>query len=83
MKSLYWIGIKESDLDDVKDIFNKSISFFGDTTTKNTSYSFESGKRVNHNLENSDINSFMAESIYEIMKRNLYPPFEMGAEAKP
>ena len=70
MESIYWIGIKESDLADVENIFRKSITFFGNNTESNSSYSATSGQRINHNLENKNVNSFIAQSIENILEKD-------------
>lgn len=65
--SIYWIGIKKSDLDDVEGIFNKSITFFGVNDDTNCSYSYIAGKRINHNLDNDSTSQFIAEQINDIL----------------
>ncbi len=70
MKTVYWIGIKESDLDDIQGIFKKSITFFGTNTEKNVSFSDTYKYRINHNLDNNDINLFIAQSIQDILKED-------------
>ena len=70
MYPIYWIGIKESDLDDEPDLFEKSITFFGSDKGNNVSYSKESGKRINHNLGNKKSSSFIAKNINEILSQN-------------
>ena len=70
MESIYWIGIKESDLADVENIFRKSITFFGNNTESNSSYSATSGQRINHNLENKNVNSFIAQSIENTLEKD-------------
>lgn len=65
--SIYWIGIKQSDLDDVDGIFNKSITFFGVNDDTNCSYSYMSQKRINHNHDNSSVSQFIANQINNIL----------------
>ena len=67
MNNIYWIGIKESDLDDAKHIFKKSVTYFGKNSDKNISYSSQTGERVNHNLVNNKANKFIAHAIQEIL----------------
>lgn len=67
---IYWIGIKESDLDDAPEFFEKSITFFGSGKGSNVSYSNESGKRINHNLGSEESSLFIAKNINEILSQN-------------
>ena len=67
MDNIYWVGIKESDLDNVDKPYKKAITFFGKNTEKNISYSALTGARVNHNIENQNINKFIVDSIQEII----------------
>lgn len=70
MHPTYWIGIKESDLDDEPDFFEKSITFFGSGKGNNVSYSKDVGKRINHNLGSEESSSFIAENINKILSKN-------------
>lgn len=70
MYPIYWIGIKESDLDDESEFFEKSITFFGSGKGRNISYSNESGKRINHNLGSEESSLFIAKNINEILSHN-------------
>lgn len=67
MESIYWIGIKESDLDDVNNVYNKSVTFFGQETINNTSFSAKSKTRINHNLYHENASKFIANAIQEII----------------
>lgn len=70
MHPIYWIGIKESDLDDEPELFEKSITFFGSGKGRNVSYSNDSGKRINHNLGSEESSLFIAKNINEILSQN-------------
>lgn len=70
MYPIYWIGIKESDLDDEAELFEKSITFFGSGKGSNVSYSNETGIRINHNLGSEESSLFIAENINEILSQN-------------
>lgn len=70
MYPIYWIGIKESDLDDEPNLFEKSITYFGSGKGNNISYSKESGKRINHNLNNKEASLFIAKNINKILSKN-------------
>lgn len=67
---IYWIGIKESDLDDEPRLFEKSITFFGSGKGSNVSYSNKSGKRINHNINSEESSLFIAKNINEILSQN-------------
>lgn len=67
---IYWIGIKESDLDDEPRLFEKSITFFGSGKGSNVSYSNKSGKRINHNIDSEESSLFIAKNINEILSQN-------------
>lgn len=70
MYPIYWIGIKESDLDDESELFEKSITFFGSGKGSNISYSNETGIRINHNLGSEESSLFIADNINEILSQN-------------
>lgn len=66
MPTMIWVGIKESDLDDVEIPFKYSVTFFGSGKGNNTAYSEEVGKRINHNLSNKDASEFLSRHIHNI-----------------
>jgi len=71
MATLIWIGIKESDLDDVGTPFRHSLTFFGSGKEKNIAFSAKAGKRVNHNLDNEETTVFLAKQIQRLCQQ--YP----------
>lgn len=71
MSTRIWVGIKESDLDDVGILFQHSLTFFGSGKGKNIAFSAENGKRVNHNLDNGETSRFLAEQVQKLCRQ--YP----------
>lgn len=67
-KKLVWVGVRESDIADIKNIFYKSITIHGSGKNGNISMEHELGKRFNHNGEISEYDDFFQKSMYEILE---------------
>lgn len=71
MSTKIWVGIKESDLDDVDIPFQHSLTFFGSGEGTNIAFSAKIGKRVNHNLDSKETTHFLAKQIEQFLQQ--YP----------
>lgn len=71
MSTMIWVGIKESDLDDVTIPFKHSITFFGSGENGNIAFSAVGEKRVNHNLGSEETAAFFSRNIDDLCR--LYP----------
>ena len=49
MGNLYWVGPRQSDIDDTGALFRGSITIFGDNKKKNNTSYCDNLKRINHN----------------------------------
>lgn len=65
--NLYWIGTRESDIDNTNNIFNKSITIFGSNTNSNISFHTLGNTRGNPNVTNKSLNTFFKEEIYKVL----------------
>lgn len=67
-RKLVWIGVRESDIADVEDIFYKSITIHGSGKDGNISMDYELGKRFNHNGELPYYDTFFQRAMIEILE---------------
>ena len=67
MDSIYWIGPRESDIESSRKLFKGSVTIYGSNSCGNHSYC---GKydRVNHNIENNNIDVFIQDEISKILE---------------
>lgn len=72
MKDLYWVGIKESDIDGCKDLYEGSITILGSGKDKNISYSSTTDERINHNdIKNlSKVTEWINNTLLKILDNN-------------
>ena len=66
MKKIYWVGIRQSDIDDINFKFAGSITIYGDNTAGNIAYCQTTSRRINHNIANSSCNKFFQNNLEEI-----------------
>lgn len=66
-ETLVWVGIRESDIADTGNLFQKSITIFGSGRNGNTSMECELGKRFNHNGEMPEYESFFQKTMYKML----------------
>lgn len=66
MNNIYWIGPRQSDIDDTNFKFAGSITIYGSNINGNTAYCSIANKRINHNVDNDDCNRFFSEKLKEI-----------------
>ena len=69
MKSLYWYGARESDINDTGDLFEASITLFGESEN-NISFCDESPIRINHNIINDEQDNFTIKQLLALHKRD-------------
>lgn len=71
MERIYWVGPRQSDINNAGIKFAGSITIYGDNTNGNVAYCQNSNIRINHNIINSDLVHFIATNVKEIC--NKYP----------
>ena len=59
---LYWVGTRQSDIEDTGAFFDGSITIFGDNTNNNISYC-ASHDRINHNIDDKDCDIFFITTL--------------------
>lgn len=69
MKNLYWVGPRESDINDIDQLFKGSVTIFGSGVNQNISYSKVS-KRINHNNDNASCDKFFKDTLLNIIANN-------------
>ncbi len=73
--NIYWIGTRESDIHDIKTLYKKSITIFGSNQNNNISFSAINKRRVNHNLQNKEIEDFFHDKLKEITNYDKHAKF--------
>ena len=67
MVNLYWVGTRQSDIFDTGCFFKGSVTIFGDNKGGNISYC-SNGKRINHNIEDKECDSFFINTLETILE---------------
>ena len=81
--SLYWIGIRESELDAVEGLFTGSITVFGSNKNGNHAFEQKFHIRYDYNQDNDTWNEFVNDTAEEIIRLDphcrfmLYSPEEV------
>lgn len=75
LKSLYWLGIRESEIQEVKELFKGSITIFGSGCDGNVAFDKEKNLRYNYNEDNNEWNDFLKEKIFEIIHQDVGSQF--------
>lgn len=70
MNKVYWIGPRQSDIDNIKFEFTGSLTIYGDNTNGNIAYCQMANCRINHNINNSDCNLFFQNKLEEICNKD-------------
>lgn len=68
MEKIYWVGPRESDIQDIESLFAGSITTYGSNCGNNKSYCQSNTNRINHNMHNNDCDNF----IQVQLKRLIY-----------
>ena len=63
---LYWFGVRESDINDIENFFDGSITLFGDNRDENVSLCNESPRRINHNIITAEQDNFTIQRLREL-----------------
>ena len=67
MEKIYWVGPRESDIQDIKSIFSGSITIYGSNCGNNRSYSQSNATRINHNVHNDDCDAFIQTQLKKLI----------------
>ncbi len=84
-QQIYWIGCRESEINDCNHLFKGSITIFGSGKGNNKAFDQETNWRYDYNQDNRQWNSFVAEKVSEICSTQpearfmLYDPNEIFA----
>ena len=72
MKDLYWVGIKESDIDGCENLYEGSITILGSGINGNISYSSTAEERINHNdIKNlGKVTEWINSTLLKILENN-------------
>lgn len=69
-KLLYWLGIRESEIQEPRNLFNGSITIFGSGNNGNIAFDKEKHLRYNYNKINKDWDDFIKKMILEKIENN-------------
>lgn len=69
MSKIYWVGVRQSDIEDTGDLFKGSITVFGDGLNGNISYC-NKNRRINHNVENKECDLFFEEVLKSLCEKD-------------
>lgn len=70
MKNVYWVGPRQSDIEDIEILFAGSITIYGNNKNGNISFCKTKKKRINHNIANMECNLFFEENLNKICTLN-------------
>lgn len=70
MENIYWVGPRESDIDEIKSIFAGSITIFGSNKGNNISYCQCNADRINHNKSNVRCDNFFKTELERLILRD-------------
>lgn len=69
MKHIYWVGIKESEIQMCSHLFEGSITFIGSGKCGNISFSASHDYIINYNEDSLELDNFMRESLHTIIEK--------------
>lgn len=69
MSNIYWVGVRQSDIEDTGDLFKGSITIFGDNSKGNIAYCSENN-RINHNVENKECDLFFEKVLKSLCEKD-------------
>lgn len=81
MENIYWVGPRESDIQEIESIFAGSITIYGSNGGNNISYCKSNTDRINHNMHNDDCDAFIQEELKKLIHKEetvrflFYNPF--------
>lgn len=70
MNNIYWVGPRESDIDEIESIFAGSVTIFGSNKGNNISYCQSNADRINHNERNIHCDSFFKAELRRIISKD-------------
>lgn len=69
MKHIYWVGVKESEIQTCKHLFEGSVTFIGSGKDGNISFSSSNKYIINYNEDSLELDNFMKESLHTIIEK--------------
>ncbi len=75
MKNIYWVGPRQSDIEDIDFHFAGSITIYGNNQDGNIAFCKTNKQRINHNIDNEVCNQFFQNTLEEICKKNTNAQF--------
>ena len=69
MNRLYWVGTRQSDIEDSGNLFDGSITIFGDNCDGNISFCTDK-VRVNHNISHKESDLFFIKTLESLCKKD-------------
>ncbi|MCQ2744687.1 MAG: ATP-grasp domain-containing protein, partial [bacterium] len=69
MNNIYWVGVRQSDIEDTGNLFKGSITIFGDNKDGNIAYCNED-RRINHNIEDEECNLFFEKTLNSLCQKD-------------
>lgn len=74
MNNIYWVGPRQSDIEDITELFAGSITIYGDNNCGNISYC-KDNSRINHNTDNSLCEMFFYTTLKNILQQDKQAKF--------
>ncbi len=69
MKHIYWVGVKESEIQTCKFLFEGSITFIGSGKNGNISFSSSNNYIINYNEDSVELDNFMRKTLHMIIDK--------------
>lgn len=69
MNNIYWVGPRESDINDTGDFFKGSVTIFGTNKNGNIAYCTDK-KRINHNMPDPQCDLFFIKTLKELCRKD-------------
>lgn len=66
MSNIYWVGPRQSDIEDIEQFFKGSITIYGDNRRGNIAYN-NYKNRINHNITNEECENFFQTQLQRII----------------
>lgn len=74
MNNIYWIGPRQSDIEDIEELFAGSITIYGKNQNGNIAFC-HNGTRINHNIHNPLCEIFFQTTLEKILQQDKYAKF--------
>lgn len=69
MSNIYWIGVRQSDIEDTADFFKGSVTIFGNNMNGNIAYC-DKDFRINHNIYNKECDLFFEKTMESLCEKD-------------